>query len=323
MSIGAAGFLQRLRGLRRASARRLRAAARQRAGVPRRPACPAGRAARTRPGNTPACALSRKPISSRCRLVTRRRRCWLGCRCSTPARSSSSTARFRADLSACRRGFARFARAAGLRHPDLAGPGTDGRAEHHARRGRRRDRRACRRRRRHRDAGQHRRRGTGLPSAPRIRLARGARLTLIEISIGEGAYLEQSGGRSSCRRGRASDPLRLQDEVARRLPRLHASTPRSPPAAPMTASLLNLGAHLARTEVHARLGGDRRDRASERGANAGRLAARRLHHRRAARRAARHVAPDGEERAGRPCRAACSRARSRSLAMRRRPTAIR
>ena len=88
-----------------------------------------------------------------------------------------------------------------------------------------------------------------------VRLAAGAALTLIEISVGEGVYLNNPVFEVSVGDGARLTHLRLQDEALRAF---HLSTLYADVAAGGTydSFALNLGARLARMEVHARLVGE-------------------------------------------------------------------
>ena len=212
--------------------------------------------------------------------------------------------RFRADLSdaAAARSFARFADRPDFGALAQPGPRTAGRAEHHAGGRRRGHRRAGGRRCRPDASGQPGHRladAERLPSAPRHppRRRRAADPAGSRRSATAPICTTRS-PRSHVAEGATLTHIRLQNEVAAAF---HLSTLYAEIAGSGTydSFTLNLGARMARTEIHARLDRPRRDRASERRAASDRHAACRLHHRRAARRAARHVAPDGEERAGR------------------------
>ena len=87
-----------------------------------------------------------------------------------------------------------------------------------------------------------------------LRLAAGARLTLIEVAIGDGAYLHNPVWEISVGAGATLTQLRLQDES---LAAFHLSTLYADIAAGATydSFALMLGAKLARLEVHARLAG--------------------------------------------------------------------
>ena len=87
-----------------------------------------------------------------------------------------------------------------------------------------------------------------------IRLARDAKLTLIEISVGEGIYLHNPVLEASIAAGASLTHLRLQDEARQAF---HLSTVYADVGAGgvYDSFALNLGARLARMEVHARLGG--------------------------------------------------------------------
>jgi Fe-S cluster assembly protein SufD len=87
-----------------------------------------------------------------------------------------------------------------------------------------------------------------------IRLGRGARLTLIELALGQDVYFHNAVSEIEISEGSALTHIRLQDEAARAL---HVATSYVDIAARGTydAFVLNLGARLARTEFHARLGG--------------------------------------------------------------------
>lgn len=89
-----------------------------------------------------------------------------------------------------------------------------------------------------------------------LRLGSGAALTLIEISIGAGAYLNNPVLSVSVAEDATLVHLRLQDEAAAAF---HLSTLYADVAARGTydSFSLNLGGRLVRTEVHARLGGER------------------------------------------------------------------
>jgi Fe-S cluster assembly protein SufD len=89
-----------------------------------------------------------------------------------------------------------------------------------------------------------------------IRLGRGASLTLIELSIGEGVYLNNPVLSVHVAEDATLVHLRLQQEAPAAF---HLSTLYADIAAHGTydSFLLNLGGRLVRTEVHARLGGER------------------------------------------------------------------
>jgi Fe-S cluster assembly protein SufD len=88
-----------------------------------------------------------------------------------------------------------------------------------------------------------------------IRLARGARLTLLETACGEGAYLHNPVIAIEVAEGAALAHVRLQNEAARAF---HLATIYAEIAAGGTydAFTFNLGARLSRTEIHARLLGE-------------------------------------------------------------------
>ncbi len=87
-----------------------------------------------------------------------------------------------------------------------------------------------------------------------IKLGRGARLTLIEVAIGQDVYFHNAVAEIDVRDDAVLTHIRLQDEAVRAL---HVSTIYVDVARRGTydAFVLNLGARLARTEFHARLGG--------------------------------------------------------------------
>jgi Fe-S cluster assembly protein SufD len=89
-----------------------------------------------------------------------------------------------------------------------------------------------------------------------VHLAAGSRLTLIEICIGEGAYLHNPVLSATVEAGATLTHLRLQDEAKAAF---HLSTVYADIAEAGTydSFALNLGARLARMEVHARLAGPR------------------------------------------------------------------
>jgi Fe-S cluster assembly protein SufD len=89
-----------------------------------------------------------------------------------------------------------------------------------------------------------------------IRLGRGASLTLIELSIGEGAYLNNPVFSVHVAEDATLVHLRLQEEAAAAF---HLSTLYAEIAARGTydSFALTLGGRLVRTEVHARLAGER------------------------------------------------------------------
>ncbi|MBV9538624.1 MAG: Fe-S cluster assembly protein SufD [Acidisphaera sp.] len=100
--------------------------------------------------------------------------------------------------------------------------------------------------------------GTPIAFHPRhrVRLAAGATLTLIEVSIGDGTYLHNPVWEIEVAEGATLTHLRLQDEAAEAF---HLSTLYADIAARGTydSFALTLGGRLARLEVHARLGGPR------------------------------------------------------------------
>jgi len=105
--------------------------------------------------------------------------------------------------------------------------------------------------------------GTGAQERPvafhprhAIKLGRGASLTLIELSIGDGAYLNNPVLSAHVAEDATFTHLRLQDEAAAAF---HLSTLYADVGARGTydSFSLNLGGRLVRTEVHARLGGER------------------------------------------------------------------
>ncbi len=106
--------------------------------------------------------------------------------------------------------------------------------------------------------------GTGGPAErpaafhPRhaVRLAAGASLTLIEVAIGNGAYLHNPVLEISLGAGARLEHLRLQDEshAAFHLSTLYADIAE---AATYDSFALVLGGRLSRLDVHARLGGPR------------------------------------------------------------------
>jgi Fe-S cluster assembly protein SufD len=87
-----------------------------------------------------------------------------------------------------------------------------------------------------------------------IRLGKGARLTLVEISVGQGTYLLNTVAEIHVAEGAALTHIRLQDEAATAF---HTSTTYADVEAGATydSFTLNLGARLSRTEVHAQLTG--------------------------------------------------------------------
>ncbi len=88
----------------------------------------------------------------------------------------------------------------------------------------------------------------------RIRLGKGARLTLVEISVGQGTYLLNTVAEIHVGQGATLTHIRLQDEAATAF---HVSTTYADVEAAGTydSFTLNLGARLSRTEVHAQLTG--------------------------------------------------------------------
>ena len=87
-----------------------------------------------------------------------------------------------------------------------------------------------------------------------IRLGRGARLTLVEVAIGQDVYLHNAVSEIVVGEDAVLTHIRLQEEADRAL---HFSTLYVDVAARGTydSFALNLGARLARTEIHARLSG--------------------------------------------------------------------
>jgi Fe-S cluster assembly protein SufD len=87
-----------------------------------------------------------------------------------------------------------------------------------------------------------------------VRLAEGARLTLVEISVGGGAHLLNSVAEIHVAKGAHLTHIRLQDEA---VTAFHVSTTYADIATKGTydSFTLNLGARLSRTEVHATLSG--------------------------------------------------------------------
>ena len=87
-----------------------------------------------------------------------------------------------------------------------------------------------------------------------IRLGKGAQLTLLEISAGQGAYLLNTVAEIHVAEGAHLTHIRLQDEAATAF---HVSTTYADVATKGTydSFTLNLGASLSRTEVHAQLSG--------------------------------------------------------------------
>jgi Fe-S cluster assembly protein SufD len=98
--------------------------------------------------------------------------------------------------------------------------------------------------------------GGGADFHPRhsIRLSKGARLTVLEISAGDGAYLLNTVAEIHVAEGAHLTHIRLQDEAPTAF---HVSTTYVDVAAGGTydSFTLNLGARLSRTEVHAQLSG--------------------------------------------------------------------
>jgi Fe-S cluster assembly protein SufD len=98
--------------------------------------------------------------------------------------------------------------------------------------------------------------GEGVAFHPRhdVHLARGAKLTLIDIAMGDGCYLNNPVTSMSVAEGAVLTHLRWQDEGEAAL---HFSTVYADVAAGGTydSFALTLGGKLARMEVHARLGG--------------------------------------------------------------------
>ncbi|HBK07516.1 MAG TPA: Fe-S cluster assembly protein SufD, partial [Acetobacteraceae bacterium] len=87
-----------------------------------------------------------------------------------------------------------------------------------------------------------------------IRLAKGARLTVVEISAGHGAYLLNTVAEIHVAQGAHLTHIRLQDEADTAF---HVSTTYADVETGGTydSFTLNLGARLSRTEVHAQLSG--------------------------------------------------------------------
>jgi Fe-S cluster assembly protein SufD len=87
-----------------------------------------------------------------------------------------------------------------------------------------------------------------------VRLAEGARLTLVEISVGGGAHLLNTVAEIHVAEGAHLTHIRLQDEA---VTAFHVSTTYADIATKGTydSFTLNLGARLSRTEVHATLSG--------------------------------------------------------------------
>jgi Fe-S cluster assembly protein SufD len=87
-----------------------------------------------------------------------------------------------------------------------------------------------------------------------IRIAAGARLTLLDLSLGDGAYLHIPVTEVHVAEGAVFSHVRLQNEA---LAAFHLSTLYAEVAERGTydSFALNLGARIARTEVHARLAG--------------------------------------------------------------------
>ena len=88
----------------------------------------------------------------------------------------------------------------------------------------------------------------------RIRLERGARLTLLETSLGDGAYLHNPVTEVEVAEGATLTHVRLQDEsdAAFHLATLYA---RIAEGGTYDSFILNLGGRMVRTEVHAHLAG--------------------------------------------------------------------
>jgi Fe-S cluster assembly protein SufD len=88
----------------------------------------------------------------------------------------------------------------------------------------------------------------------RVRLGHGARMTLLEISAGQGTYLLNTVAEIHVADGASLTHIRLQQEAASAF---HVSTTYADVAAGGTydSFTLNLGAQLSRTEVHANLSG--------------------------------------------------------------------
>jgi Fe-S cluster assembly protein SufD len=87
-----------------------------------------------------------------------------------------------------------------------------------------------------------------------VRLGKGAKLTLVEISAGQGTYLLNTVAEIHVAPGAHLTHIRLQDEA---LTAFHVSTTYADIEAGATydSFTLNLGARLSRTEVHAQLSG--------------------------------------------------------------------
>nr|WP_294501281.1 Fe-S cluster assembly protein SufD [uncultured Rhodopila sp.] len=87
-----------------------------------------------------------------------------------------------------------------------------------------------------------------------VRLGKGARLTLVEVSVGQGTYLLNTVAEIHVAEGATLTHIRLQDEAATAF---HVSTAYADVEAGATydSFTLNLGARLSRTEVHAQLTG--------------------------------------------------------------------
>jgi Fe-S cluster assembly protein SufD len=89
-----------------------------------------------------------------------------------------------------------------------------------------------------------------------IRLAKGSQLTVVEISVGQGAYLLNTLAEIHVAEGARLTHIRLQDEA---LTAFHVSTTYADVEAGGTydSFTLNLGARLSRTEIHSQLSGPR------------------------------------------------------------------
>jgi Fe-S cluster assembly protein SufD len=88
-----------------------------------------------------------------------------------------------------------------------------------------------------------------------IELAEGARLTLVDLAIGEGIYLHNPLSEIIVGPGASLTHLRLQDEspTAFHMATIYAEIGRR---GVYDSFLLNMGARLSRTEMHVRVGGD-------------------------------------------------------------------
>ena len=258
LATGVQGFLARFEGLRARLPGDPAPAPRRRRNLAH--ARPAGPARRSLALHQPA--PDRRGRVPRAAQRGGRRRRAAGARAPSSARAWCSSTAASAPSCPARRpapALAPFAATRQLRRAGAARPRPARRAEHHAGR-RRRGHRPCR------PTPMAERsmlvslatavpgRATAFHPRHRIRLGPGARLTLVEVALGEGTYLHNPVSEIDVAEGASLTHVRLQDEAPAAF---HLATLYAAIAAGGTydSFTLALGGRLARTEVHTELAG--------------------------------------------------------------------